>query len=1204
MFMRACSGWSLGCGLIRPDPLLAWANQSGVQSVCLADYDNLYGAVAFYEQARQQGIKPILGAVITERPEGEPQEHQSASPCHPVILSPCQSPPSPVSPSPCLSSGRTKLVVQRLYVPKYVAIACNQAGYENLCRLITARHITGSFDLAEAAGRYQYGLLFLADDPLVLRKLARYVEPARLLAEICDYGDDDSRGRCYRLLEAAAKLGIEPLAGHAAYFAGPRDWHLHRVMRAVVLNQLASRVEARQLVPAGAWLCPVEQLRDRLGRYGKQAVRNADRLIEQCDLKLQLGVPQFPKVPLADGQTACARLCQLVWDGLARRYKPVPAAAVPRLKHELQVITKMGFADYFLVVHEIVQFARAKTIGCVGRGSAADSLASYCLGISDVDPLRYNLHFERFLNESRTDFPDIDLDFDWRRRDEVIRFVYQHWGCDHVAMISTQHFYKARSAFRDAARALGMPTDKLNQLTGRLPYDEADNLSRSIASMPECRDFPLHDPQVARAVRIAECLAGLPRGLSVHVGGVVISPRELVCYSPLQPATKGIAITQYDMRAIEKVGLVKIDLLGHRSLAILSDTLDLVQRNHAVRVDLPSLPEDDPDTAKVLASGRTVGCFQIESPGVRQLLQMLQAKDLLDIIHALSLIRPGPSASGMKEHFIKRKRGLEPVTYLHPAMKEVLAETYGVMLYQEDVMMVAAAVAGFTMSTGDSLRKALEKPDSHEQMARLKTTFIEGAMRRGCDEMIAEHIWLLVSNFAAYSYNKAHACTYGKISYWCTYMKTHYPAEFMTGVLNNIGGYYSLSEYVEEARRLGVPILPPHVNASGLDFAAELIAVQPVIAQRRENGGISNLRSGIRSSNDPAEAGTTNGSAEARVLDQALVVPPSGGAANDPAEAGTTNGSAEARALDQAFVVPPSGGAANDPAEAGTTNGSAATYSTGGGGGLTLRRIGIRVCLLQIRNLAEKTAQAIVEQRRQRVFTSLEDLLRRVRMSSEEARALIFSGSCDGLGPSRPAMLWQLSIQRCQRRQAGAGPREPASLFSAAGPSQGLARKSLPIVRSAADTRSGDDLPAHLLRDYDRSRLMELERQYLAFSPADHPMIGWTDSLAGQDIIRSIDLSGLVGRQVMIAGVIVAMRRAVTRQRELMQFLTLEDRWGLVEVILFPDVYKQLGGSFDSFGPYRVRGMVQENLGSVVLIGRSVELISHPSRHLPGPLGP
>lgn len=1174
MFLRACSGWSLGCGLIRPDPLLTWAGRSSLPAVCLADYDNLYGAIDFYQLAFQHGIKPILGAVITERLDPQIQNANGAR--HAKEASPGKrrqkAAPGPV-PSPQSSvlcsqdsdvceddaqAGRTKLIVQRLDAPKYVAIATSQAGYENLCRLVTDRHMAGSFDLVEAAGRYQDGLVFLVDDPLLLAQLARCVEPSRVFAEIVDCGDDRTRARSYNLLKSSAALGIEPIASHAAYFHGPRDWHLHRVLRGVVLNQLASRVGPQQLAPAGAWLAPIDQLRDRLARYGKQAMRNAHRLIEQCDLKLQLGAPHFPKVPLKRGETARSRLCRLVSEGLTRRYRQPPAEALPRLKRELQIINKMGFADYFLVVHEIVQFARDKGIGCVGRGSAADSLVTYCLGISDVDPLRYKLHFERFLNESRTDYPDIDLDFDWRRRDEVIRFVYDHWGHDHVAMISTQHFYKARSAFRDAARALGMPTEKLNRLTGRLPYDEADNLPWAIASMPECRNFPIDDPQVAKAVRIATHLAGLPRGLSVHVGGVVISPKPLVCYSPLQPATKGIAITQYDMHAIEKVGLVKIDLLGHRSLAILADTLDLVQRNHNTRVDLPSLPEDDPDTAKVLASGRTVGCFQIESPGVRQLLQMLQAKDLQDVIHALSLIRPGPSASGMKERFIQRKRGLEPVTYLHPAMREALAETYGVMLYQEDVMMVAAAVAGFTMATGDSLRKALEKPDSHEHMARLKADFMAGARQRGCDEPTAEHIWLLISNFAAYAYNKAHACTYGKISYWCTYMKTHYPAEFLTSVLNNVGGYYSLSEYLEEARRMGVPILPPHVNESGKHFAAQPVAIQPVLARRRQGAGDGGQATTLTT--ETTRATTTTGWSDRS--DGNSRIP-------HPCERLPSFRQPEEIHNDTEQPLPA-------PA--------------------VLRRIGIRVPLSQIRDLAEKTVQAILDQRGQGgPFVSLEDLLSRVRISSDEARALIFSGACDGLGPSRPAMLWQLSIRLRQTLPKGRTRKDLDLLFAASAPVEDQPPKRLPMARQQQDAASATmDLPTHLLRDYDPARLAALERQYLTFSPGDHPLAILGDALVGRDVVRSIDIGRMIGRVVNIAGIIVASRRAVTRRKELMQFVTLEDRWGLVEVVLFPDAYKQLGGTFSAFGPYLVTGIVQENLGSVVLVGRSIEVLGSP----------
>lgn len=1223
MFVRACSGWSLGCGLVRPDELFAWTEQFGVPAVCVADFDNLYGTIEFYEAARQRGVRPVVGAVVTEgarseergarngggRDKEKGKRGETDEDREPRIGSRGQgigTPPSngawgwhPVSQTlprgkaipedesdTEILIGKTKLVVRQLRGPQLVALACEQVGYENLCKLITARHIAGHFNLVEAAQRHQQGLVYLVQDPELLRQMAGRIEPGHLFAEICDYGDEPSRAHNYRLMRAAAELGIEPVGSHVAYFARKQDWLVHRVLRAVALNKLADRVGPDELVSRGAYLVPAEQIRQRLRSYDR-ALYNADKLLERCNLQMELGVPHFPKVPLPVGQTACARLCRLVWEGLARRYAKAPSEAMPRLTHELNVITKMGFADYFLVVHEIVQFARSKGIGYVGRGSAADSLVTYCLGISDVDPLRYNLHFERFLNESRTDYPDIDLDFDWRRRDEVIRFVYEHWGSKHVAMICTQHYYKARSAFRDAARVLGMPTEKLNRLTGKLPYDEPDRLREAIATMPECRDFPMHDPQVAKAIAIAEHLAGLPRGLSVHVGGVVISEREITCHTPLQPATKGIAISQYDLRAIERVGLIKIDLLGHRSLAVLADTLQLVQRNRGLSIDLSRLPEDDPDTARILTRGRTVGCFQIESPGVRQLLQMLKAKDLQDIIHALSLIRPGPSASGMKERFIKRKLGLEKVTYLHPAMREALGDTYGVMLYQEDVMRVAAAVAGFTMSTGDSLRKALEKPDSKEHLEGLKKQFMAGALQRGCDERTAEQIWLLVSNFAAYAYNKAHACTYGKISYWCTYMKAHWPAEFLTGVLNNIGGYYSLAEYLEEARRQGVPILGPHVNESELDYTAEPVAVQPVVARRIEQQTRRQGEEETRSNSNDKDEVKRWVACQERGDGHAIQV-----------------SGCEIRDL---------------PREPQTT-------------GLTLRRVAIRVRLLEVRNLAEKTARNIVEQRKQRAFVSLEDLLDRVRMSSEESRALVLSGACDGLGESRAAMLWQLAMRRKNRHvstptEASTAPGDNA-LFrdhphpencmaanaAAMAPGRGrtpyIAEGSDPVVwgvsqdqgvrppkdirglTPAATGNTPGALPAHLTRDYSKRRLMELERQYLSFSPGDHPLGAWQDVLSGRDIVRSIDLAGCVGRTVTIAGVVVAMRRAVTRSRQLMQFVSLEDRWGLVEVVLFPNIYKQLGGAFQGFGPFLVQGTVQENLGSVVLIGRSVRKVT------------
>jgi len=1255
MLIRVCSGWSLGFGLIRPETALDWAVRAGIRQLCLADFDNLYGAIEFYQLARDRGIQPILGAIVTDRPcrsaeaaatgdlsrdrdkklhqtrvprsgrrpgrarlhaaYGRPGKPDRATPWHVASDGyaraglPCE-PDHEHRPGmlhnttgssrtgPAETSNRqvdpallgTRVVVSRFDAPKIVAIACDLAGYENLCRLLTARHLAERFDLVAAAAEHQEGLIFLVDDPAMLRRLSRRIEPARLFAEICDYGDPASRTRNYRLLNIAEQRNVEPLATHVAYFPGPADWHVHRVLRAVYRNELLGAIHPAQVAPKEAWLQPADRIRARLRHYPR-ALRNARRLAERCNLQLELDVPHFPKADVPAGETSDSYLSKLARAGLAERYGRIPPEAASRLQRELAVIRKLGFSDYFLVVHEIVHYARRNGICYVGRGSAADSLVTYCLGISAVDPLRYNLNFERFLNESRTDLPDVDVDFDWRHRDEVIEFIYRRWGPSRVAMITTQHFYKARSAFRDVARALGMPAERVDRLAGRLPYDEPGNLRRAIATLPECRNFPLHDPRVAEAVQIAERFTGLPRGLSVHVGGVVIADREITCYTPLQPAAKGIAVTQYDMHAIERVGLIKIDILSHRSLAVLADTVKLLQRNYGLKVDLDAVPEDDPATAALLAAGRTIGCFQIESPGMRQLLQMLQAGNQMDVIHGLALIRPGPSASGMKEHFVRRKRGLEKPTYLHPAMKEVLAETYGVMLFQEDVMRVAAAVAGLTMATGDQLRKALEKPDRKEHLEKLKQQFLQGARKRRCDRATAEKIWTMVSNFAAYAYNKAHACTYGRIGYLCTYLKAHWPAEFLTAALNNIGGYYSLSEYLEEARRLGIHILPPHVNRSELHFTAEPIAVQQTPADRRDPKAKEPPNTEARRQSKPAQA--------------------------DSARQGP--------------------------------------------GGLVLRRVGIRVGLLQVKNLSLRSARQIVQQRKDRPFLNLADLLERASLSIEEARSLILSGACDGLGPSRPAMLWQLAIWHRRRNAPRRDPVEnEPSLFSTLERTEDRAsqqpnhpsewhdpqREDRPDTRDpiAPRRRKGRDaefpaerqitkamirsprhspsrptrqglptraarssplethtLPDWLFQDYDRATLLRLERQYLDLSPSDHPLARWEDRLARYSIVRSVDLPHFAGKTVTVAGIIVASRRAVTKAGRLMRFVTLEDRWGLIEVVLFPEIYQRFGGRFGSLGPYLVRGTVQENLDAVALTCESVSLLAEvpPEKILP-----
>ncbi|HUU91543.1 MAG TPA: DNA polymerase III subunit alpha, partial [Phycisphaerae bacterium] len=542
-------------------------------------------------------------------------------------------------------------------------------------------------------------------------------------------------------------------------------------------------------------------------------------------LDLPLGRPVFPSATIPKGETPYSHLAQLAFAGLKERYRPLRPAAVRRLEKELTVIDRLGFADYFLIMHEIAAWARGQGIPCVARGSAAGSLVAWCLGLSGVDPLKYGLLFERFLNLERADCTDIDLDICWRSRDDVIRHVYDTYGAARVAMISTHQSFQAKSAFREVAKAHGLPPDEVDRLSRRLPYYSAAGIPDAVLSFPELRDFPLGREDIARILEIAAVLDSLPRHLSVHVGGLVIADRPLTDYLPLQVATKGVVITQYEAEAVEAMGLVKMDLLAQRSLSIIQTAVREIEKNHAVHIDPETIQDGDPGAAAILAAGDTFGCFQIESPGMRNLLKMMGAKRRMDVILGLSLIRPGPASSGMKDRFVRRRRGLEPAEYLHPALREVLGDTYGIMLYQEDVIRVAHATAGFTPAEGDRLRKDLAKGAPPKQIEAWRTRFIRGAIAHGARRKDAETLWDRVAQFAGYSYCKAHACTYGEIAYRAVYLRAHWPAEFAAAVLANQAGYYDRRTYLEDARRRGCPILGPDVNASDIEPATESVMV-------------------------------------------------------------------------------------------------------------------------------------------------------------------------------------------------------------------------------------------------------------------------------------------------------------------------------------------------------------------------------------------
>ncbi|MBI4582922.1 MAG: DNA polymerase III subunit alpha [Planctomycetes bacterium] len=812
--IRVKSAYSLGLGTAPVEKLVARAAALGLPAMALADIDNLYGAIVFHRLMRERGLRPLIGAELTAGSSGRQ------------------------GPGPWNSAGGASLVL----------LARHRRGYENLCRLITHRQLEPErFDLTEALCRHGEGLLVLSERPETLEPL---VEASRRPGDSCalDPGalrlllvrpgegvSPETRERA--LLEAAKRWEIPLAADPHIVFLDPTDHPLHRLQAAIRENTVVSRVAARGNADGAGGLAAAFSPgrffpgpREFERRFGDvpEAVREAHRLAELCDLDLSRGKPIFPKVPALGasqpngGESPFSALSRLAFEGLRRRSGPLTPAALERLTTELSMIDRLGFTEYFLVVGDLVRRARERGIATVGRGSGASSMVAYALGVTNVDPLAYGLYFERFLHPGRADLPDIDIDLCWIRRDEVIADVYKSYGADRVAMISSHVTFQPRSAFREALKAFGLPPEAVDRCSKRIPHHfesrsgapvektggSSGPLRDAIRSSPLGRDIPLAEEPYRSAVPLAERLIGLPHHLSIHPGGIVIGDRPLDGYVPLEYAAKGLVVTQYDMYSIEDVGLVKIDLLGNRCLTEIQETIE------RAGLDLESIPDRDPAAVELLCSGRTVGCFQIESPAMRSLLRQLKVRSIRDCIAAVAIIRPGPAEGGMKERFILRVNGAEPAEFLHPALRPVLEENHGVILYEEDVMRVIAALTGWPLAEGDSMRSALKKCRSDEERRDLENRFASAAIRNGIEPDVAAAAWRGLLQFSRYCFNKAHASGYGLLAYQSAYLKAHCPAEFACALLNHHAGMYSLRTIAEEARRMGVAILPPCANRS------------------------------------------------------------------------------------------------------------------------------------------------------------------------------------------------------------------------------------------------------------------------------------------------------------------------------------------------------------------------------------------------------
>lgn len=782
------------------EELVELAAAQGMPAMALTDHNNLSAAVKFWQLAMDKGIKPIIGA-----------ELDLAQGFHLVLL------------------------------------AQNNVGYRNLCRLITQAHLQNPRLQPKCAWRdlaaHQEGLIALSgcrrgEIPglLLHGQYQAALEAAKRYAEI--FGKDrfflevqadllpGYAGLMRNMAELAAYLGIGLAASNNVHFARKTDFPLHDVLTCVRTLTNLEAVHAERRLNGENYLKSAQEMAQAFRAY-PQAVANTLRIAGECsEQTLQLNKHLFPCFPLPKGQEADEFLRHLVYEGAQERYGTLNREISERLEHELEIITRLGYADYFLLVWDVARYAKNQGIRFAGRGSAADSAAAYCLYITEVDSIARGLLFERFMSLERAQKPDIDIDFDARYRDKVANYIYQKYGGDKVATVCTYNTFQARSAIRDIGKAMGLPGVELDRIAKKMPWLHADEIEEALERFPELREGGMAREKYGQLFRTCAKVAGFPRFIGTHLGGVVVCREPLTNVTPLQEAAKGVVVSQFDKDYIEDLGLVKLDLLSLRTMSAIEDSL-ITLRNQGKALDYDKIPLDDPATYQRLNKGETLGVFQLESPAQRALQSRLEADQLEDIVASVALIRPGPIKGDMVEPFISRRHGLEPVTYLHPKLEPILAKTYGVVLFQEQVLQIAQIIAGFTPGEADRLRRVMSHARSRQAMDKIGEEFVEKAILNGVGWEIAQTIFSYIAGYASYGFCEAHAAAFATTAFKTAYLVEHHPAEFFAAVLSRQPmGYYAPNTICVELKRRRISLLPPDVNKSLPDFSVEPAGVR------------------------------------------------------------------------------------------------------------------------------------------------------------------------------------------------------------------------------------------------------------------------------------------------------------------------------------------------------------------------------------------
>ncbi|MEK7621744.1 MAG: DNA polymerase III subunit alpha [Patescibacteria group bacterium] len=813
------SNYSLLDGLSKIDEMVAKAKRLGMPALALTDHGNLYGAIEFYKTCRAKGVKPIIGveAYIALR-----SRHNK---------------------EPNIDNKRYHLTL----------LAKNRIGYQNLIKLVSTANLEGYYYKPrmdkELLAEHHEGIICLSG--CMASELGRALQQnnqsrgeeiikehqeifgrENYFLEIMHHPKIETQTAIkLATIELSKKLKIPLVATHDSHYLEPDDAKAHDTLVAIQQNNFDDNKRFSAIGEDFSFITPEEAV--KLFSDTPEAVANTLRVAELCSIELELGKWVFPNYPLPKGENYDQLLVKQAEKYLVNyliNQLENPATIKTRLAYELEVIIKKGYSPYFLVVADIIDYARSQGIFTNTRGSAAGSLVSYLLGITGVDPLVYKLPFERFLNPDRPSPPDIDMDFADKRRDEVINYVKQKYGEDKVAQIGTFGSMMARGAVRDVARALGFPYAAGDRIANLIPMGSQGfpmTIERALELTPELKKIYDEEPETKQIINLAKKIEGGVRHISVHAAGVVIAPTTLTDFVPLQLDPKGgKIITQYDMYAVEEAGLLKLDFLGIRNLSILEDSIRLVKKIHGLEIDIEKIPLDDKKTFTLLARGETLGLFQLNGSGMTKCLKELRPTTIHDINVMVALYRPGPMDN--INEYIARKHGQKPIKFLHPKMKNFLETTYGVLVYQDDLLLTAIEVAGYSWGEVDKFRKAVGKKIP-EEMAKQHLLFVDGCVKNGgMKKEKAEELWNLFEPFQGYGFNKAHAASYGKVAYQTAYMKANYPAEYMTAVLSaEAGDMETISEIIKECVRMGLPVLPPDINESFGDFTVVKGAPSP-----------------------------------------------------------------------------------------------------------------------------------------------------------------------------------------------------------------------------------------------------------------------------------------------------------------------------------------------------------------------------------------